>query len=532
MWGKIPTGGPDRDQDRAATPHQDPASDPRPATRPSPRHDPPQYPTPVPATRPNQPDPDPSPPTRAEVEAAVAGLDRNALADARWFGGKGHSIASIGLDEAFVLDDQARHALATATFTLDDRTTQHYTIALTGSPLREARPGDGAWRALAAAMGEGRTIPSLRRDPDDPTASPTAALVCRPGPAMIDGLATATERALDADQSNTSVVLAESLLLKAYRRLQPGLNPDLEMTAFLSEDAAFPSVPRVAGFAEVVSVTAGMATVAMLQDFVAEGTDAFESIAEALAAWIAAPGDVSLEVATEIAADLGMLTAGLHAALGSDHGVPEMAPRAATRDELHAWSRAAHDHLAQALEHSAGGPDDTVRRLGPRIAEALTVIDALPTAPEVIRAHGDYHLGQVLVAPDGFRIIDFEGEPLSTPDERRAHRSALRDVASMLRSLDHVARSARRRSIERNGGPLERVGLDPDAWIARARERFLEAYAAGLTEARVWIDLDPDLLRAFEIDKELYEFTYAATYLPAWSYAPIEGMRGLFDERS
>jgi predicted trehalose synthase len=83
--------------------------------------------------------------------------------------------------------------------------------------------------------------------------------------------------------------------------------------------------------------------------------------------------------------------------------------------------------------------------------------------------------------------------------------------------------------VAQNGGPLDRSGLDLAAWIARSRDRFLEAYAGGLIEARVWIDLDPDLLRAFEIDKELYEFTYAATYLPTWLYAPTEGMRALFE---
>jgi predicted trehalose synthase len=158
------------------------------------------------------------------------------------------------------------------------------------------------------------------------------------------------------------------------------------------------------------------------------------------------------------------------------------------------------------------------------------VIDALPTAPEVVRAHGDYHLGQVLVAPDGLRIIDFEGEPSGSPEQRRAHRPALRDVASMLRSIDHVARSARRRAEARHGGPLERPGLDLDAWLRRSRERFLEAYRAGLLERRVWVDIDPDLLHAFEVDKELYEFGYAATYLPSWLYAPTEGMRALFEE--
>ena len=142
----------------------------------------------------------------------------------------------------------------------------------------------------------------------------------------------------------------------------------------------------------------------------------------------------------------------------------------------------------------------------------------------MVRAHGDYHLGQVLIAPDGFRIVDFEGEPLSSPDARRAHRPALRDVASMLRSLDHVARSARRRAEAANGGPLSRPGLDLDAWIAprtRAVPRGVPAPARRSTA---------DLLHAFEVDKELYEFAYAATYLPAWLYAPTEGMRALFED--
>ncbi len=113
----------------------------------------------------------------------------------------------------------------------------------------------------------------------------------------------------------------------------------------------------------------------------------------------------------------------------------------------------------------------------------------------------------------------------------------------MLRSLDHVGRSAARR-VARDAATdddgharrrdrvapdrrAEHVGLDVDAWIERARERFLEAYRDGLREARVWIDTDADLLRAFEVDKELYEFAYAATYLPSWLYAPTEGMRAL-----
>jgi maltose alpha-D-glucosyltransferase / alpha-amylase len=429
-----------------------------------------------------------------------------------------------------VLDASGSYVLALVELVLDDRSRQIYSTALTGDPLGEAMPGDGAWRALAAAIAQGRTIAALPRG-EDPASSPTAVLVCRPAAALED-LAPdgpGTERDLGADQSNTSVVLGEHLLLKAYRRLRPGLNPDLEMTAFLSEEAGFPAVPRLAGFAEVITQRGGATTVAMLQEFIADGADAFESIAEALTGWLLAPGDVNLEHATEIASDLGTLTAGLHAAVTDGHGLPELAPRQATRDDVRGWATAAHEHLATALDVASGDAGQVVRDLAPRIAEAITVIDALPTAPEVIRAHGDYHLGQVLIAPDGFRVIDFEGEPLSSPDARRAHRPALRDVASMLRSLDHVARSARRRAEARNGGPLDRQGLDIDGWIRRSRERFIEAYHAGLDDRRVWLDMDPDLLHAFEVDKELYEFAYAAMYLPSWLYAPTEGMRALFE---
>jgi trehalose synthase-fused probable maltokinase len=474
--------------------------------------------------------PRPTTPSRADVAAAVDRLDRAAIADARWFGAKGRAIVGAGLDHAFVLDAAAPHVLAIVSLRLDDHVSQRYTIGLTGPRLRQAVPGDGMWRALAVAMGEGRTVGALADRPDAGGAPLAAALVCRPGPAMIDDPGSVAERDLGADQSNTSVVLGERLLLKAYRRLQPGLNPDLEMTAFLSEEARFPAVPRIAGFAELVTADGDPATVAMLQEYIADAADAFESIAETLVGWLHAPGEVGLEYATEIAADLGTLTAGLHAALLDDHGLPEMAPRRATRDEVRAWAIAAHARLAAALEVAPGIAGETVRELAPRIAEAITVIDALPTAPEVIRAHGDYHLGQVLIAPDGFRIIDFEGEPLGPPAERRAHRPALRDLASMLRSLDHVGRSAGRRAAARHGGPLEHAGLDLAAWIRRSRERFLEAYRTGLRERRVAIDLDPDLLHAFEVDKELYEFTYAATYLPGWLYAPTEGMRGLFEE--
>ena len=429
--------------------------------------------------------------------------------------------------------------LAVARLELDDRSTQRYTFALTGQPLAPAEGGAGVWRALMAAIAQGRTIPAARANADaagGPAGPIRAALVCRPAAALRalvpdgDGPVTAlSERALGADQSNTSVVLGDRILVKAYRRLETGLNPELELVAFLTEVADFRPVPPLLGYAEVVSATTGAATVAIAQAFVADGTDAFETIAEQLAGWLSAPGEVSVEFATEVAADLGSLTAGMHAALGDARGVAEFEPRLATRDELRSWGRTAQRQLVRALDVTPGDAGRVLRALAPAISAEVTVFEALAAAPLLSRVHGDYHLGQVLIANDGYRVVDFEGEPSRPLEDRRAHGSPLRDVASMLRSLDHVARSAARRATAHNGGPIDRPGLDLEAWLRRAHERFLEAYRAGLREAGSPIELDPALVRAFEIEKETYEFIYASTYLPSWLYAPTEGMRWLFD---
>jgi maltose alpha-D-glucosyltransferase/alpha-amylase len=429
--------------------------------------------------------------------------------------------------------------LAVASFELEDRSTQRYTLALTGRPLRPAVDGDGAWRALMVCIAEGRTIGALPRatlaagDAPGPVA---AALVCRPAqalPEIVPGGPGAVrdmpEQALGADQSNTSAVIGVQLLLKVYRRLEAGLNPELELVAFLTEVARFPAVAPLAGYAEVVSSSSGAATVAVAQGFIAEGADAYESIADSLVGWLLAPGQVSVELATEVAAELGSLTAGLHAALSDDRGLPEFAPREATRAELRSWARTAQRQLLRAVDVTPGEAGQVLREHAAAIAAELTVFEALPTSPRLTRVHGDYHLGQVLVGSDRYWVVDFEGEPLRPIEERRAHGSPLRDVACMLRSLDHVGRSAGRRAVARNGGALESPGLDLEAWLRRAPERFIDAYRAGLREAGAPIDVDPALLRAFEIEKETYEFIYASTYLPTWLWAPTEGIRALLD---
>jgi maltokinase len=488
--------------------------------------------------------------TWTALATAVERLPVEELAARRWFGSAARPTGPLTLVEGFDLGDG--HALVIVEVDLDGgRDT--YLLAMTreGAAYREAHEGDGAWHALAVAIAEGRAVGALPRPPAaGPAANgraPDAALVCRPASALADlapgGAPTVAglgERPLGRDQSNTSIVIGDHLLLKAFRRLEPGLNPDLEMLAYLSEEAGFEAVPRLAGFVEMVS-RAGLTTLAMLVEYLPDGEDAYESTAERLADWFAAPGAVALEFATEEAAQLGRLTAGLHATLAAAR-VEGFEPRAATRDELRAWRRVAGGQLARAIDAVDGPLRDELREAAPRIVERFTIYEALAAPPVLTRIHGDLHLGQLLRLPDGWVILDFEGEPTRPIEDRRQLGSPLRDVASMLRSIDHVGRSAVRRSAGLQDADATAPGvgsrdpsadeprsgaLDPDAWLRRARERFLAAYAAGLVEGGAPIELDEDLLLAFELEKECYEFTYAAAYLPGWMWAPTEGMRGL-----
>jgi maltose alpha-D-glucosyltransferase/alpha-amylase len=483
----------------------------------------------------------------AAIADAVRGLDLEALAGERWYATKDERPSSATLAHAFVVGPGAVFALVDLRLGTAEERNERYSVPfseLDGSGRWvPAAPGDGTWRALAACIAEGRTVPALPADgveARDGGAHVGAALVCRPSPGLAevwddpDALRDASEAPLRRDQSNTSVILDDRLLLKGYRRIQPGLNPDLELTAYLSEEAGFPGVPRLAGWAEVVTRDDGVATLAMLQEFVAHADDAYERIAEFLAGLVAAPGTASVEWATEVAADLGTLTAGLHAALATPPpDAPDLAPREATRAELAAWRQDAHRQLNLALPAVAAVDAEAAEELkrdAAAIAARVSRFEAVATTPLVMRIHADLHLGQILVADDGYRVLDFEGEPLRPIEDRRRPDSPLRDLASLLRSLDHVARSARRRALRRmeaDGRGDDPPGLEIEAWIERARTRFLAAYTAELRRLGAPFTVDLDLLDAFEVAKESYEFLYAARLLPSWLWAPREGMRWL-----
>ena len=193
-----------------------------------------------------------------------------------------------------------------------------FTVGPGAGPASEAHAGDGVWRALAVAMADGRVVGSQAG----------GALVCRPGlglsafaPGGGPEIGRWEERALGSDQSNMSTFHADRLLLKAFRRVVPGLNPELELIAYLAEERGLHTVPALGGSAEYIGPDGTVATLAILQEMVPDAEDAYETTAEALAGWISAPGTVALEFATEDAAALGSALAELQAALADRPGL-------------------------------------------------------------------------------------------------------------------------------------------------------------------------------------------------------------------
>jgi maltokinase len=300
------------------------------------------------------------------------------------------------------------------------------------------------------------------------------------------------ERPIGLDQSNTTVIVGERLALKLYRRLEPGPHPDIEIGRHLTEHASVAFVPAYAG-----CVRWGECAVAMLQAYVSGAEDGWAWASRAVV-----EGDVA------DLARLGRSTAMLHGALA------QLESRQASRDEMAGWRRSADAQLDRVFDLVRGETGDELREFEPRLRAEFEALERA-TAPMLTRDHGDYHIGQILRSADGLRVVDFEGEPTKPLAERNALGIPLRDVAAMLRSFDHLARF-----VDRDVSPGDT--RNAERWIFDARNAFLDAFGQH----------DEALLRALEVEKECYEFIYAATFLPEWMYAAVGGMRWLMGARA
>ncbi|SDJ75624.1 maltokinase N-terminal cap-like domain-containing protein [Streptomyces indicus] len=313
-------------------------------------------------------------------------------------------------------------------------------------------------------------------------------------------------RTLGAEQSNSSLVYGDTYILKLFRRVTPGLNPDLELPLLLAREGSGRVPAPVAWFGaepdgQFLSGLAGAEseetmTLGVLQPFLAGAEDGWELALRSLA-----KGD---DFRTEAHA-LGRATAEVHAALAAAAPTVSLGPQ---QRELIA------DGMLERLRATA----QDVPMLRPYVRSLAAAFDEVRRLPEsdalfAQRVHGDLHLGQCLRPADGaWNIIDFEGEPARPLPERRRPQPAVRDVAGMLRSFDYAGRS------HRPWAP---------AWAAGCRAAYCEGYVAGGgTDPSV----HPALLRAYETDKAVYEVLYEARHRPDWLAVPMAAIRRLAGE--
>jgi len=368
-----------------------------------------------------------------------------------------------------------------------------------------------------------------------------------------DGLDRVPATPHSGEQSNTSVFFDRRLILKSIRRPESGINPDFEMLRFLADRPGFDHVPRLAGWAEYAG-PGETATVALLQRFVANTGDGWThmlarlgDLCERLAA-----ADNAADVEERVAAlgvealaeahELGAVTGRLHAALALDSGPPDFRPEPITGEDVGRWRHALVRDLDRLTAEIAAAsarmpPADraalesllNARARIERAAEDLVLL-ADGTAHK-IRCHGDYHLGQVLKTAESFVVIDFEGEPARSVDERRAKQCPLRDVAGMLRSFDYVAHAALAPRPEAGRARL-RPALE--AWKQLATRAFLSGYlmAVGKSPERL-LPRSPEVLRracaAFELEKACYELRYELNNRPDWISIPLAGISRLLE---
>ncbi|HXQ57600.1 MAG TPA: phosphotransferase [Actinomycetes bacterium] len=323
-------------------------------------------------------------------------------------------------------------------------------------------------------------------------------------------------RLLGAEQSNSSLVFGNRLILKLFRLLEPGVNPELEVTRALA-GAGFEACAAPLGWIEGLGSTLGI-----LQPFYAGSVDgwtlATERVADHYESEGGDPGNLTAD-----AGALGRVTAELHAAMA--RALPKAAAGQPDLDRLRARL------LGQLTQVVALVPELAAHRQA--IEEVYLKAEAAGGGSRHLqRIHGDYHLGQVLKNDDRWIVIDFEGEPARSLEERRRLASPLQDVAGMLRSFDYAAFSplVLGEDPETPGPTAEELGRfegPAAAWVEANRGAFLDGYWAVAGDPGLAGGDHELLLRAFELDKAVYEVMYEARHRPPWLQIPLGGIRRL-----
>lgn len=343
-----------------------------------------------------------------------------------------------------------------------------------------------------------------------------------------------------AEQSNTSIVYGDRYILKLFRKLEPGMNPDIEIGSFLTQ-RGFKNTPAVLGSLQYKPESGESCAAAILQQFVPNQGDAWSYTLKSLRDFferVRAGSPSVLGDYADSAALLGKRTAEMHAAFEDEHAGPDFAPEPFTNEDaqkLHTDLLSQADIAFEALRRKqailTGTAAESAREVLHRESEVAAKFNAVresPVSAVRIRHHGDYHLGQVLYTGSDFMIIDFEGEPARPLSERRRKALAMRDVAGMLRSFQYAAHAALFEA--KAGNQLESWA---EFWTREVSAIYSDAYfsqSRGLRCIPSNVAERQMLLDAFLLQKALYEVAYELNNRPDWVHIPLRGILSLMEQ--
>ena len=353
-------------------------------------------------------------------------------------------------------------------------------------------------------------------------------------------------RRTTGEQSNTSVIYGDRLILKLFRRLQPGTNPDCEVDRFLTERAGFDHVPPFAGELEY-DRDGTSTTLALLQGLVASDGDGWTAALDELhryfEAWVPKPFPTHapdprefVGIYLDVAATLGRRTAQLHLALATGSDDTAFSPEDLTPEHMARLASEFHDRALRTFDHLKDNlprlPDEAVEEAGLVLRRRRDILSALQQLPpgmggRRIRVHGDYHLGQVLRVKNDYVILDFEGEPTKPLADRRTKHSPLKDVAGMLRSFSYAAYAALLNYAARRPEAVDQLEPWARLWEQSTCAEFLRAYRETIAPGNLLPESPTEadsLLRAYLVDKALYELRYELDNRPNWVRIPLWGL--------
>jgi maltose alpha-D-glucosyltransferase/alpha-amylase len=506
-----------------------------------------------------------------ERQAFERNVTPNFLAGQRWFAGKGTAIASTHVIDFSVLKDRhGRDAflLPQVEVKLKRGETQCYFTPLAVAegveddallPYAAARVRRGnrvglLYGASAAPEFPLAALASMRAHREIATAE--GSIIRYAATSRLDGIDVDINevKRLSGEQSNTSIVLGDKAVLKLYRRLQPGIHPEIEMGRFLTEVAHFANTPALLGSIEYVAPDGTTTALAILQAFVRNQGDAWQLSVDAvkreLDALLLLPESEMPSLAEvfatyrRYATVLGMRTAELHKALATPTADAAFAMESLALDDVvaaaadaRAMAERAFQALARVMNQVPEAARPSLEALAAKRDTCFAAIDALvepPLGAVKTRIHGDYHLGQVLIVQDDVTIVDFEGEPSRPAIERRSKGCPLRDVAGMLRSFSYMTETAARDVAQRLVEGSSRASSIAASWRRMASDAFLIAYEDAARGSPVWIDDQATrqrLLRLHLFGKAFYEINYEADNRPDWIDIPVQGVISLLEEK-